>query len=105
MAIKHFVDSGLGPKMPARILTVDKTRRRIGAALKDGGHIFIAVYTVPATFQWPVEGDVWMVRQDAGLWKLDEPIDLYAQHDGQGMSIEDLPDGAIRVTQIGRAHV
>lgn len=97
MAIKDFVKPGLDRKLPARILTVDKERRQIEATLRDGGLIYITVYTISATFQWPVTGDLWYVRRDGGLWNLDTPIDLAEQgHDG--IAVENMDEGAMRVS-------
>lgn len=104
MAIKDFNTPSLGRKIPCRITTVDKGRRRCEARLRDGATVLIAVYTVGVQFRWPKVGEIWMIRKDSGLWRLDEPVDLALQGrtgsdtGNEHISLDDLPEGATRIT-------
>lgn len=103
MALKHFQPVGLGQRMPARIITVDKPRRRLEAALKDGGMVYVSIIHIGPVFRMPKTGEVWMIRKDGGIWELDSPIDVAAQsHTGEdtgeeNIAIEDLGEGQVRI--------
>lgn len=103
MAMKHYATPGLGPRVPARILTVDKPRRRLEASLKDGGMVYVSIMMVGPVFRMPREGEIWWIRKDGGIWELDVPLDLAIQSrtgDDTGdefVQIEDLGDGQMRL--------
>lgn len=73
--ISNYVNQSLGPRRSAYIRTVDPKTRKIEAQLKDGGLIQIALFDIPSFFVWPKAGEHWIVRQDAGYWKLFNKFD------------------------------
>lgn len=103
MAMKHWQSVGLGQRMAARVLTVDKPRRRLEAALKDGGMVYVSIMMVGPLFRMPKEGEIWWIRKDGGIWELDAPLDLAIQSrtgEDEGdefVQIEDLPEGQVRI--------
>lgn len=90
------IQAGYGGKQPARILTVDKGRRRVECALKDGGVVYAAVWELPVVFRWPKTGEVWMLRQDTGIWRLDSLVEDYTHLDA-ATSLADLAEGEARI--------
>lgn len=73
--ISNYVNQSLGPRRSAYITTVDPKTRKIEAQLKDGGLIQIALFDIPSFFVWPKTGEHWIIRQDAGYWRLFNKFD------------------------------
>lgn len=71
MAVSDHLKPGLTDRSRVRIMTVDTANRRVEAGLKDGSMIQVAVWDVPNAFRWPIEGEIWIVRRDNGIWVLD----------------------------------
>lgn len=80
MPVSSHLKPGLGPRHMVKILTVQPSKRKIEAALKDGGLIHVATFDTGPVFVWPVEGEYWTVRQENGMWMLDKRVDVADDH-------------------------
>ena len=70
---------GLTLKSRARILTVDPVNRRIEAILKDESTAIIPLWDdLGNAYRLPIEGEIWIIRKDQGIWSLDCRV-----HNGQ----------------------
>lgn len=74
MSVSTHLKPGLTDKSRVKIMTVDVANRRIEAGIKDGSMIQVAVWEVPEAFRWPIEGEMWIVRRDNGIWMLDKRV-------------------------------
>ena len=95
MAVGDFMQAGYGRKMTARIITVDPATRRIEGYIKDGAMVQIAAQTVNTVFRWPLEGEIWIIRKDDGIWILDKRIEN--PEDGLG-DVSELNAGDTKIT-------
>lgn len=86
---------GYGPKAACRIMTVDPATRRIEGALRDGAMVQIKAVEVSTVFRWPLEGEIWLIRQDDGYWVLDSRMEN--PQDGLG-DITELNPGDTKIT-------
>lgn len=59
-------------KRPVRIVTVDPETNRLEGATQDGAIVQLYLRSVPAFFQWPTEGEIWMAYRENGNWILRE---------------------------------
>lgn len=86
---------GYGPKAACRIITVDPATRRIEGALRDGAMVQIKAVEVSTVFRWPLEGEIWLIRQDDGYWVLDSRMEN--PQDGLG-DVTELNPGDTKIT-------
>lgn len=89
------MQKGLGRKVAARILTVDPATRRIEGTLVDGAMVQIKAQEISTVFRWPLEGEVWTIRQDDGFWILDSRIEN--PEDGYG-DVATMKAGETKIT-------
>lgn len=90
------IKAGYGEKQTARVITVDKARRRIECALKDGGHAYVAIFEIPVAFRWPKTGEVIVIRRDSGIWRL-EGLFENRNHLQDAITLQQLGEGEVRV--------
>lgn len=90
------IQSGYSDKQSARVLTVDQERRRVEVALKDGGVAYAAVWELPNLFRWPKTGEIWTIRRDSGIWRLDSIVEDMNHLEGS-TSLADLEEGQARI--------
>lgn len=95
MPVGQYMKAGYGRKLAARIITVDPATRRIEGTLKDGAMVQIKAQEVGTVFRWPLEGEIWTIRQDDGFWVLDRRFEN--PEDGYG-EITDLQPGETKIT-------
>lgn len=70
MAMRDHMPPGISQRGRLQIVTVDPPTRRIEGHIKDGSMIQVAVWEIPAAFRWPIEGEVWTIYKDTGIWML-----------------------------------
>lgn len=80
-------------KWKARIVTCDPTTGRIEAVLGDGAIRQIGASGTTASFRWPIEGEVWTVRQENNDWVLAERW----PDDTEDYRIDELAVGDVRI--------
>ncbi len=97
MAVKSMkMERGYSDKQSARVLTVDQQRRRVELALRDGGIVYAAVWDIPPLFRWPKTGEVWTIRRDSGIWRLDALVENLSIGESS-TPLEELGEGQARV--------
>lgn len=89
------VGTGFGDKQTVRILTVDQERRRVECALRDGAAVYAAVWEIPMVFRWPQTGEVWTIRKDSGIWRLDALV----------QDIDELTNVSLSTLEEGQARI
>lgn len=88
---------GYGEKQAARVLTVDRSRRRVEMALRDGGVVYAAIFEIPAVFRWPKQGEIWTIRRDHGIWRLDSMFEHNGLSEAGVTTLESLEEGEVRI--------
>lgn len=97
---KTTKQNGYGEKQTVRIITVDKKKRRVECAMRDGAMIFAAVWETGTIFRWPEIGEIWTVRMDTGIWRLDQIVQsIIAEHESEATpkTLAELPEGDTRI--------
>lgn len=97
---KTTKQNGYGEKQTVRIITVDKEKRRVECAMRDGAMIFAAIWETGTIFRWPEVGEIWTVRMDTGIWRLDQIVQsVIAEHESEATpkTLADLPEGDTRI--------
>lgn len=95
-ATQPTMATGYTDKQTVRVITVDKDRRRVECAMRDGAMVYAAVWEVPTVFRWPKTGEVWTIRKDTGVWRLDglvENLDITASN----IDLSSLSEGETRI--------
>lgn len=80
-------------KWKARIVTCDPPTGRIEAILGDGAIRQIGASGIDGAFRWPIEGEVWTVRQENNDWVLGERW----QDDTEAFLVSDMQPGELRL--------
>jgi hypothetical protein len=75
-------------KWKGRIVTSDPETGRIEVVLGDGAVRQVSMGTINGVRRWPVEGEVWTVRNENNMWSLDERWE-----DDDGFASSDLAPG------------
>lgn len=91
---------GYGEKLTVKIMGIDKERNRVEAATKDGAMIYAAIWETPTVFRWPEAGEIWTVRKDTGVWRLDQIVQseqMERESETTPISLDDLPEGDTRI--------
>lgn len=93
-------ENGYGEKLQVKVVTVDKEKRRVECATRDGAMIFAAVWETGTVFRWPEVGETWTVRKDTGIWRMDAIVqsnitELESEH--VPTTLAELPEGATRI--------
>lgn len=70
MAVSDHMRPGISQRGRIQIVTVDTSQRRVEGSMKDGSMLQIAIWDVSSAFRWPVEGEIWTVYKDTGIWML-----------------------------------
>lgn len=88
--------TGYTDKQTVRVITVDQAQRRVECATRDGAMIYAAVWETPTAFRWPKTGEIWTVRKDTNVWRLDSQVD---QTNGPVLpiAVEDMAEGETRI--------
>lgn len=97
---KTTKQNGYGEKQTVRVITVDKGRRRVECAMRDGAMIWAAIWETDTVFRWPEVGEIWTVRQDTGIWRLDKIVQselAEAESDSTPKTLGELPEGETRI--------
>lgn len=97
---KTTKQNGYGEKQTVRVITVDKERRRVECSMRDGAMIWAAVWETDTVFRWPEVGEIWTVRQDTGVWRLDKIVQSpLAEEESSATpkALENLPEGDTRI--------
>src|SRR5690242_867234 len=92
--------NGYGEKQSVKIVTVDKDRRRVECAMRDGAMIWAAVWETDTVFRWPEVGETWTVRMDTGVWRLDKIVQsVLAEEESKSVpaSLAELGEGDTRI--------
>lgn len=92
--------NGYGEKLKVKIVTVQKEKRRVECATRDGAMIWAAVWETPTVFRWPEVGEEWTVRRDMNVWRLDQIVHSEvseAESEAVPKSLETLPEGDTRI--------
>lgn len=100
-ANRQIKSNGYGDKSTVRIITVDKSRRRVECATRDGAMIFAAVWETANVFRWPEVGEIWTVRSDSGIWRLDSQVQSEIAEDESDtipQTLEELGEGETRIS-------
>lgn len=90
------MQAGYSDKQAAKVLTVDQAKHRVECALRDGGIVYAAVWEIPAIFRWPKVGEVWTIRRDAGIWRLDGLLENFDIAES-AMPLSELGEGQVRI--------
>lgn len=94
--MRQTYQAGYSSKQSARVVTVDQNRRRVEVALKDGTMTYAAVWETPVLFRWPKTGEVWTIRRDQGIWRLDAMADDSVVANG-AKNLKTLGEGQVRL--------
>jgi len=70
MLSEHY-KSGLVERLLVTILTVDPASGRVEVIGKDAAVIQINVSQIAPLFRWPVQGELWTIVRENGVWKLE----------------------------------
>lgn len=90
--------TGYSDKQTVRIMTIDKSRSRVECSTRDGAMIYAAVWESPNIFRWPKINEIWTVRKDAGIWRLDSQIrSSIEEESGSNITLSALPEGDTRI--------
>lgn len=93
--------NGYGEKQQVRVITVDKERSRVECATRDGAMVYAAIWETPVAFRWPKAGEIWTIRKDSGIWRLDQEVRSELselESEATSKTLNDLPEGHTRVT-------
>ena len=100
-AVKKITkQNGYGEKQTVRVITVDKERRRVECAMRDGAMIWAAIWETDTVFRWPEVGEIWTVRQDTGIWRLDKIVQselAEAESNATPKTLRELAEGDARI--------
>lgn len=97
---KTTKQNGYGEKQTVRIITVDKEKRRVECAMRDGAMIFAAIWETGTIFRWPEVGEIWTVRMDTGIWRLDQIVQsIITEHESEATpkTLAELPESDTRI--------
>lgn len=92
--------NGYGEKVSVKIITVDKDKRRVECAMRDGAMIYAAIWETGTVFRWPEVGETWTVRQDTGIWRLDKQVQNELgenESNATPKTLAQLPEGDTRI--------
>lgn len=97
-AQRDIKPTGYTDKQTARVMTVDKERSRIECALRDGAMVYVAIWETPDVFRWPKTGEIWTIRKDSGIWRLDSQTQTPGSGDSDGpILLGDMEEGETRI--------
>lgn len=97
---KQRNQNGYGEKVQVKIITVDKERRRVECAMRDGAMVWAAVWETGTVFRWPEVGETWTIRKDTGVWRLDQIVQTElneAESEATPKTLEELGEGDTRI--------
>lgn len=90
--------TGYTDKLTVRVLTVDKAKSRVECATRDGASIWAAVWETGEVFRWPKTGEVWTVRKDTGIWRMDKIVRTPVEEKVSGeVTLDELAEGEARI--------
>lgn len=93
-------ENGYGEKLQVKVVTVDKEKRRVECATRDGAMIWAAVWETETIFRWPAVGETWTVRKDTGIWRMDALVQTPTaeiENEHVPTTLKELPEGATRI--------
>jgi hypothetical protein len=89
---------GYGDKQTVRVLTVDPERRRVECATRDGAAIYAAIWESPIAFRWPKTGEIWTVRKDTNIWRMDSLVRTTVEEgEAEDVTLDELNEGETRI--------
>lgn len=91
--------TGYGEKLAVRIMGLDKAKSRIECATGDGAMVYAAVWEMPIAFRWPKVGEIWTIRKDSAIWRLDAMVQSPSSGltEAEPIPLEKLPEGDTRI--------
>jgi hypothetical protein len=74
------------------------SRWRVECALRDGGAVYAAVWESPTAFRWPKTGEIWTIRKDTGIWRIDQFVQNTLEKEASSeVPLDSLEEGETRI--------